>query len=223
MADSGAPSEYGKKHRLLVYRFIARRYRPAGYLLFVIGILAQLPQFISELRPRDWFITYQQLSLVGLIALMVGLILIVASILEERRAWVQCQPDYLLINTGAGRVAVSYARFITVKSVRVADIFKWKDYKGRQRDFIKPLAGEGAVELVVNDFPLPEGTIRKRLSQFLITTRDKGFIFIVPRPSDLSFEINTFVERARQAAAEASKERYHDPLERAQRQHRATR
>jgi hypothetical protein len=48
-----APSDVnavGAKHELLVYRFIGARYRPAGVLLFIMGIVALLPTFIPALR-----------------------------------------------------------------------------------------------------------------------------------------------------------------------------
>jgi hypothetical protein len=184
--------------------------------MFLVGLIAQLPVLVSELRPRHTFITYEQLSLIGLLALAIGLVFLIASWLEVRRAFIQCRPEYLLINTASGRVAVAYQRFNTLKSVKVADIFRPNEIKGRERTYIKPLVGAVAVEALVSDFPIPEKRLKRRLSRFLLSTRDKGFIFIVPRPSDLSFEINSFTDRARSTPAES--EQYLDPIERMRRQ-----
>lgn len=222
MSKKGNTPQYGKKYPLAVYRLIARRYRPAGYLLFIFGLLMELPRFITELRPRNSILTYEQLSIVGLIAIVSGVIIVIASIYEERRAYVQCLPDYLLINTAAGRVAVAYQRFNTFKSVRVGDMYPWKEYRGRQRDFIRPFAAETAIEAVVKEWPLPERAIRKRLSPFVISARDTGFIFIVPRATDFRMEIDRYVDQARTAIKEAEAEKYSDPIERMRRQEKRT-
>lgn len=213
---------YGKKHPLIIYRLLGRRYRPAGVLLFVVGLMAQIPRFFPGLLQTGSFITTEQLSLVGIFALLIGLLLIVTSVWEERRAFVQCQPDYLLIHTASSRVAVSYQRFNSVKSVKIGDIYRWREYKGRDQQLTKPLAGDTAVELVVKDFPLPDRVLRVRLSKFLISTRDKGFIFIVPRPTELSVDLNTYRDRFYEALKEAEGSRYTDPIDRMRRQESRT-
>lgn len=211
MAEN-APHQYGRKYPLLVYRSIARRYRPLGYLAFIVGLLAQLPVLIVELRPQNFFIDYPTLSFVGIISMVIGVALVVASIFEERRAFVRCGPEFLTINTASSRVVVSYARFTNVKSARVADIYPWREYKGRQRRIIKPFGGENAVELVLRELPLPERELRRRLSRFVISRRDVGFVFIVPAPGDLMIELNTYKDRAREAEAEAKRQRYVEPM-----------
>lgn len=204
---------YGKKHPLLVYRMVSNRYRPAAMLLLVMGILAQLPRFVPDVFGRGAFISGDTVSTVGLVAVVIGCALLAASIMEKRRAYVQCQPDYLLINAANARVAIAYGRINTTKSVKVAEVFAPKEIKGRDRTFIKPLSGELALEMIVSDFPLPEKTIRRRLNRFLLSPRDQGFVFIVPRPRDLNLEINTAMDslRQRQRDEETS---YVNPLDR---------
>ncbi len=212
----------GRKYPLVVYRLIARRYRPVGYLLFFVGLIALIPNFVIELRPKNLFVTPEQLSIVGLISITAGVLIIIASFYEARRAYVQCHPDYLLINTGSGRVAVAYQRFNTFKNVRVGDLYRWKDYKARERGYIRPLVAESAVEAVLKEWPLPEPVIRKRLNRFVISTRDTGFVFIVPHPTEFRMEIDKFIDRMRTAAKNAETEKYTDPIERMRRQEKRT-
>jgi hypothetical protein len=185
---------------LLAYRVAARRYRPVGVLLVVMGLLAQLPIIIGQLRPQNSFITYQQLSLLGLGAIGVGVLLWLAAQYEIRRAFVQCRPDYLLISTASGRVAVAHTRINALKPVKMASLYKKEELKGRDRTILKPLLKEAAVEVVVSDFPLPEKEMRRRLGRYLFSPRDEGFLFIVKKPNDLTRELTAFITRAREAA-----------------------
>lgn len=203
-----------RKYPLLVYRYIAVRYRPAGILMFIFGLIAQIPRFVPELRVDNGFITYDQLSLLGLVGVVAGVVLWIASIFEARQAYVQCRPEYLLINTASGRLAVSYLRINSMKTIKVADVFPVKQLRGRQRAFIKPLARESALEVLVSDFPIPEQQARRRLSQFLFSTRDKGFVFIVPNYGDLKVEINGYQDSARMAEIDATRGGYVNPMER---------
>jgi|GEM_PF-1040546 hypothetical protein len=203
----------GAKHPLLVYRFIARRYRPAGVLLFIMGLIALLPWLVPALRFSNSFLNYTQLAYVGVAALVAGAGLWILSLFMERRAYVQCHPQYLVIRTAAHSVAVAYQRFNAVQPVQVARMWNMKEIKGRERHFIKPLAGETALEAEVNEFPVPEKRLYRNFSRFLFSPREKGFIFIVPNPSALSIEISTYTQNALDQR-DAEQQRYLDPIER---------
>src|SRR4051812_37397631 len=128
-----AKQESAAKHHLIVYRFIARRYRPAGMLLILMGILAILPAFVEPLRRLVGVITPEQLAIIGTAALVLGLGLFIGSILGERQAYVQCLPQFLLINTMFNRVFVSYQRINSTQPVQVARVFDIKTIKkGRE-------------------------------------------------------------------------------------------
>jgi hypothetical protein len=146
-------------------------------------------------------------------ALIAGAGLWILTIFMERRAYVQCRPDYLVIRSAFHTVAVAYQRFNTIQPVQVGRVFNIKEIKGRERNFIKPLAAENAVEALVNDFPVSEKRLRRHFSRFLLSPRDKAFLFIVPRSQQLSIELNTFIQRARDTRV-ADQQRYLDPIER---------
>ncbi len=203
----------GTKHPLLVYRFIAGRYRPAGVLLFVIGLLALLPWLIPQLRFTNSILNYNQLAILGMGAMIAGAGLWILTIFMQRRAYVQCRPEYLVIRTAFHTVAVAYQRFNTIQPVQVGRVYNIKEIKGRERTFIKPLAGDSALEAIVSDFPVSEKRLRRHFSRFVLSPREKAFLFIVPRPQQLSIELNSFIQRARDTRAE-DQLRYLDPIER---------
>ncbi len=203
----------GTKHPLLVYRFIAIRYRPAGVLLFLVGLLALLPWLIPQLRFQSAILNYNQLAILGMGALIAGAGLWILTIFMERRAYVQCRPDYLVIRSAFHTVAVAYQRFNTIQPVQVGRVYSIKEIKGREQTFIKPLAGDTALEAVVSDFPVSEKRLHRHFSRFLFSPREKAFMFIVPRPQQLSIELNSFIQRARDARSE-EQTRYLDPIER---------
>ncbi len=208
--DSAKP---GTRHPLLVYRFIARRYRPAGVLLFVMGLFALLPWLIPALRFKNAVVGYTTLAYIGLGSLILGAIVWIVSLRIERRAYVQCNPQYLVIRAPFHSVAVAYQRFNSIQPVQVGRVFEVKSIKGRERHFIKPLSAETAVEAEVSDFPVPEKRLRRNLSRFVLSPREKGFIFIVPRPQQLSIELNTYMQRAMDQRG-TDQQRYLDPIER---------
>lgn len=209
-----AKEERAAKHHLIVYRFIARRYRPAGILLILMGILAILPAFVEPLRRLVGIITPEQLAIIGGAAIVIGLGLFIGSILGERQAYVQCLPEFLLVNTMFNRVFVSYQRINSTQPVQVARVFDIKTIKkGRDKQQIKPLLGETALEVALQEFPVPEKKLRKRFSQFLFSNREKGFVFIVPKPTALSLDINTYTQNALDTRDE-DQQRYLDPIER---------
>jgi hypothetical protein len=214
---AGKATKIGNKHHLLVYRFIAGRYRPAGVLLFVIGIIALLPWLMPPIRDvlrlDEAFLSYTQLAYLGAASMFAGAFLWIMTIYMQRKAYVQCLPEYMVINTASHRVVVAYQRINTVQPVQVNKVFNVKEIKGREQTFIKPLSGDTALEVELKEFPVPEKRLRRHFSRFLLSPRDKGFVFIVRYPSQLSLEISTYTQNALDQRAE-EQQRYLDPIER---------
>jgi hypothetical protein len=216
------PGKNGSKHRLILYRFTTQRFRPAGILLILMGILAFLPSFVSQLQFPNAILNPRQLAIFGGASIILGLVLYVGSVLAERRAYVQCLPDYLLVNTMFSRVFVAYQRINSVQPVKVAHMFDITNIKkDNERKLIKPLAGEAALEVSLAGYPLPEKKLRKMFTRFMFSSRGDGFVFIVPKPSALSFEIGTFSQRSASKGME-EQQRYLDPIERLKYQNNKT-
>ncbi|SRR5258706_10160425 len=212
----------GSKHRLILYRFTTNRYRAPGVLLILMGLLAFLPSFISQLRFPNAVLNSQQLAILGSASIALGLVLYLGSVLAERRAYVQCLPSYLLVNTMFQRVYVAYQRINSVQPVQVGRMFDITNIKNdREKKLIKPLSGEAALEVALSGFPLPEKKLHKMFSRFMFSTRGDGFVFIVPKPSVLGIEIGTFSQQASNKKTE-EQQRYLDPIERLKYQNNKT-
>lgn len=210
------------KHPLIIYRFTTRRYRPAAILLVVVGIFALLPTLIPQLRFQSAILNYSQLGVIAIAAVILGLVIYVIAVLAERQAYVQCLPDYLVIHTLLHRVFVAYQRINSVQPVQIGRIFDIKADKKtagknalstRDKELIKPLIGEGAIEVEMSSWPKTEQQLRKTFTRFMFSTREEGFIFIVPKPQTLSIEITTYMQRALDTR-DADQQRYLDPIER---------
>ena len=209
----------GLKHQLLVYRFIAGRYRPVGMALFLIGLIAQLARFVPALQSPRAFLGADDLAKLGIAAMIAGAGIWILTIFMMRQAYVQCQKDYVMIHLMFSHVVFAYQRLNEVKTVKVSHLYDPKKIKGQDKNVIKPLIGETAITAELTDWPLPEKRLRRTLSQFLFDTREQGFLFIVPNPGKLSMELNSFMERSRGRKDEES-QRYLDPIERLRHQSR---
>lgn len=203
MAEEGSQAKSGKKYPLVIYRLLAQRHRLLSIALILAGVVTQLPRYLPELRFTDTLLTYEQLSIIGLMVLLSGLALFVASLLEGRLAYTQCKPDYLLINTSSGRVAVGYLRITETKLDIPRNVLETKKVRRRDQVLMKRLSKlhkERVLEVVLSDFPLPEQQLRKRLHRFFFSARSEhGLVLIVPRPESLKFEIDAAIARAREA------------------------
>lgn len=218
------------KHPLIIYRFMTRRYRPAGILLVVVGVIALLPTLIPQLRFQSAVLNYSQLGIIAIAAVILGLVIFVVAVLAERQAYVQCLPEYLVIHTLLHRVFVAYQRVNSVQPVQIGRMFDIKADKktagknamtSRDKELIKPLLGEGAIEVEMSSWPMPEKKLRKTFNRFMFSTREQGFVFIVPKPQTLSIELTTYMQQALDKR-DSDQQRYLDPIERLKYQNNKT-
>lgn len=205
----------GKRYPLLPYRLKARRYRPFGVFIIVVGVLAMLPQIFPQFQQMVILFDFQTLTIIGAVVALLGLIVVIASILESRLAYAQCTPEYLLINTSGGRVACSYARVIQTKNTLLRDdLVSIKSARGSEKRYLKPLAGREVLEVVLDELPLPREVIQRRIGSACLSLRDVGFVLIVPNPTEMAVEINTYSTRMRDQM-KGQVTTYQDPFERA--------
>lgn len=222
MANTPNPRR-SKRYPLLVYRTLGRRWRPASLILIIAGALLQLPRFAPSVFPETASMypaslgpfDAVQLSQLGLLMLLVGLALYVGAVWRERRAYVQTRPDFLLISTAGNKTALSYMRINAIKSVLVRDMFPRELVTGGQYRFIRPHVGKNAVLLELDDYPLPEEQIRRRWSQFLLSTQQKGVVLLVKDYNELINEIDRLAASVQEAAMNDGRPQgYLDPIDR---------
>ncbi len=203
----------GTRFPLVVYRRSGRRYRPAAVLLFLVGLLMLLPRLLA--LPLKWSIAPDTLATVGLVVLVGGVFLWILSLRMASRSFVQCRSQYLLIHAPFNRFAVGYSRVVSNQLVRIGAVYPLETLKGSRRAIMKSLLPESAVEVEINEWPVPERRLRRYFSPFLFSTRERGLVLIVPEPSKLNNEITSYLQNARDRRSE-SERRYLDPIERAQ-------
>jgi len=207
----------GAKHPLIVYRFIANRYRPSAFILLLAGLATLLPTLIpgvsEQLGLDKSILTPTRLGLLGCALLFAGTGIWLLTFFIQHRAYIQCKPDYLLIHLAFRRVAVAYQRINSLQPVQVARNWDLKSIKSSEKALIKPLAAETAVEVELTSYPMDEKKLHKLLGWFLLSTRTAGFVFIVPKPTALSVEINSYIQEATDKRQE-DQQRYLDPIER---------
>ncbi len=207
----------GAKHPLIIYRFVANRYRPRGFIFLIAGLAALLPWLIpgvaEVLHLQNSILTPFRLAILGAVLLFAGAGMWILAFFVQHRAYVQCRPDYLLIHLAFHRVAVAYQRINSIQPAQLGRVFDPKSVKPRERALIKPLVGESAVEVALSGFPIPEKRLRGLLGWFMFSPRTTGFIFVVPKPTQLSIEINSHLQEAADKRQE-DQQRYLDPIER---------
>ena len=205
------------KHPLLVYRNLARRYRPPALLLIVLGIFAQLPNWITELQ-NEW-VAPETLAKVGGVLILVGVGFWLFATLAERRAYVQCRPDLLVVRSPFRRTLVSYRRIRGVRAVPVSDVFDRDKVKGLGRVLLSPLGGMMAVEVRMKSWPTSLKGLRRLHGRYLFAPDGESWVFIVPNYSLLMRDLEEAMQRKKHAERRASSG-YLDPIARLEQRRR---
>src|SRR5690606_10924412 len=185
-SDSSAREE--RRHPLLVYVNLGRRYRPPALLLMVMGLFALLPSFIEELQNDA--IEPESLALVGLVLILVGAGMWLFSVLASVRSYVQVRPDWLLVRGTFRRTMISYHRIKVVQPVQVSQLYPKKTLKGMGRPLVRPLLAMTAVEVQMRSWPEPKDRLVRRYGRYLFSPRAEAWLFIVPSYAALIRQID---------------------------------
>ena len=178
---------------LLVYYNLGRRYRPPAVLLIVAGLLLFLPSFIMELENEQ--VSPDALAGVAVVLILVGIAFWLFTTLAMKRAYVQANPDLLVIRTPFYRTLVSYRRLGTAQPIRVVDVFPRDTLKGMGKSLMKPLLPMTGVEVPVKSWPVPPNRLRRFMSPYLFSTRQEGWVFIVPDYAALIRQIDAAIHQ----------------------------
>lgn len=190
---SKAGQEAPIRHPLLIYYNLGKRYRPLGFLFIFLGIIAFLPSFISELETD--FADPDDLALLGGALILVGIAFWLFSMLVKRRAYVQCNPDLLVVRTPFNRTLISYRRVKLVQPVQVSQIFPRDSLKGMGKPLMKPLLPMTAVEMQMKSWPGSKRRLQRLFSKYMFSPRSEAWLFIVPNYSALIRQIDAAIQR----------------------------
>jgi hypothetical protein len=186
-------SQEATRHPLLIYYNLSKRYRPLGILFIFLGILSLLPSFISELETD--FADPDDLAIVGGVLLLVGIAFWLFSILAKRRAYVQCNPDLIVVRTPFNRTLISYRRVKLVQPVQVSQFFPRDSLKGMGKPLMKPLLPMTAVEMQMKSWPGSKRRLERFFSKYMFSPRSEAWLFIVPNYSALIRQIDAAIQR----------------------------
>ena len=206
--DSSAPEV--RRHPLLVYRNLGRRYRPPALLLMVMGLFALLPLFFEELQNDA--VDPQALAVVGLVLILVGAAMWLFSVVASVRSYVEVRPDVLLVRGPFRRTMISYHRIKLVQPVQVSQLYPKKALKGMGRPLVRPLLATTAVEMQLRSWPEPKDRLVRRYGRYVFSPRADAWLFIVPSYAVLIRQIDAAVQR--KAERERGTGVYEDPIAR---------
>jgi hypothetical protein len=199
-----------KRHPLLVYYNLGKRYRSPGILLLIMGVLLLLPSFISDIQNDQ--VDPAVLAASGVVLILVGLAFWLFARLAMHRAYVECAPELLIVRTPFYRVLVSYRRIKQAQPVQVLQIFPKDSLKGIGKPLMTPLLPMTAVEVQVKSWPRSKRWLRRFVSRYLFSERSDGWLFIVPNYSLLIRQLDAAIQR--KLEAERGTGSYQDPIQR---------
>ncbi len=208
---------YGIRHPLLIYRNLGRRYRPPALLLIVLGLFAQLPNWIAELQ-NEW-VSPETLAKVGGVLILAGVGFWLFAMLAERKAYVQCRSDLFVVRSPFRRTLISYRRIQQVRAVPVSDVFDRQRVKGLGKVLLAPLWGMMAVEVRMRSWPTSPKRLRRLHGRHLFTPTGESWVFIVPNYSLLLRDLEEALQRKKHADRRTDSG-YLDPIARLERRQR---
>ena len=184
----------GKRHRLVLYTYILDRLwrktlRIGLILLALEAALVWLPSVLPIVAlPPASDLTLLLIGCLGTYAILLSFFLVSL----RKLAYVQPYDSYVRLVTPFLRLNISYRRFVHASSAEMGRLFSVEDLKGWKRDFLHPLAGETAIVLELNSWPLPRRVLKLFLSPFFFPDRTATRIaLLVPDWMKFSTELES--------------------------------
>ncbi|MEE8390941.1 MAG: hypothetical protein V3S14_09135 [Anaerolineae bacterium] len=173
----------GKRFRLIIYERMWNRW--AFPCILIIPASVALWRFAPLLS-----ITHVLYRALALVPALVALTLLVFTFLSRRRAWVQCRPNYLRIQTPLYPLTVSYGRIKQVLPRSFSQAFNPSEEKAARRNWLQPYWGQTALMVEISKYPVRKAWLRLWFSTYLLSPDTPGFIFLVEDWMGLSRQID---------------------------------
>ena len=167
-----------KRYPLLLYREWIRPLSPP--ILAIAVVLTAVWGFtLTGLLPERMMTSVPaRTPLLGLAAAVAFLLWLFIRRLP-RAAYVQCRPEYLLLQLGFLRLIVSYSRVRTTRSVLHGQIHTIASQPRSRRALAKTLAGRQCVAVELTSYPMAFFLLRAMTHPFLFLGEQPGFLFAV--------------------------------------------
>lgn len=192
-----------KRYPLILYREWMRPFPPPLFLIAALltGLWAAARLNLLPLSPELAADAGSPLiAAAAAVAAVLGVIVLVLPAM----AYVRCLPDYLLLQLGLLRLAVSYARVRTSRSVLHGQIHAPASQPSARRALARKLAGRQCVAVELTSYPAAFFLLRALAHPFLFLGDQPGFLFAVDDWMTLDREVDEahaeLLEKRRAAA-----------------------
>lgn len=184
----------GRRHRLILYTYTLDRWWGTTLaigivLLALVAALTWLPTVLVGYTPprvTGWIVWLA--GGVGAFAVVLGLLLAILS----RSAYIQPFADHLRLVTPFLRMNISYRRLNRATSAGMGQLFPPGEFKGRKREYLRPLSSHTAVVLEMKGWPLSRGALGLFLSPFFFPDKTSRLALLVPDWIQFSNELESF-------------------------------
>lgn len=176
----------GKKHPLIVYRHMMDRWWPA---MFAMGIGMFGIAYAEYLDPMAPFLPWrwQLAGSVGVLAILVGLLFIIA----KQLAYVQARPNALRLVTPFMRLNISYKRIRKTTPTEMHYLFPRKSMSGWVQDIFAPLANKSALIVELTSYPVSSRLLRLFLYRFFFKDDTPHLVILVKDWMKFSTELDS--------------------------------
>ena len=168
----------GHRYTLLLYAYTLNRWWKLvmwiGILLILLtGSLYFIPIYLPQFKVT---ILPDMLLFIGAGAGTLAFLLAIFILLMRQSAYVRPMRQYLHLATPLLSLNISYKRIRQATAMEMGRLFPPERYKGWKRKFLLPMAGQTAVVLDMNGWPISPGILKIFLSPFFTFS-------VVVRPS----------------------------------------
>ncbi|MGB7538561.1 MAG: hypothetical protein WBM17_08490 [Anaerolineales bacterium] len=167
-----------KRFPLILFRELMRPLLLPIFALAVILILFWIVALTGWLPAHMGISVPAQSPLLGLAAGIAALLWLIILILP-RMAYVQCKPDFLLLQVGLLHLIVSYSRLRTSRSVQHGQIHSPKTQPRSRRALAVRMALKQSVAIELMSLPAAFFLLRTLTHPFLFLGEQPGFLFAV--------------------------------------------
>jgi len=176
----------GTKFPLIIYRhFLSRWWTPMiamGLGLFGIAY-GQYMEPLGRFLPMSWL----PFVAIGILSILIGIFFLII----RQVAYVQAFPTHLKFVTPFLRLNISYKRIHKTTTTEMRQFFPPKSMSGWMRDIFAPLAGQTAVIIELNAYPISPVVLRLFLSRFFFKDKSPHFVILVKDWMKFSNELDS--------------------------------
>ncbi len=171
-----------KKHKLLIFEVMSKRFRGILLLLAVILFALGVYDLLKNILGDAWYLLWMMWA--GVVALWFYYAILV------RRAGILIYKNHFVLQGPLRKVKFSYGRIDTITSTQISDHYELNELKGRERGLVKPYYGNTLVFVGLSSFPKKLKKRERWFPRSLFSTRRRGLLLPVADWMQLSRDLD---------------------------------